>query len=213
MNRETAGGLAWASIAQFFVVEELTRRGWTPPYSRTTSFISDLGAVTCGTYDGREICSPHHVWINGSFVLVGVAIATGAVLVRSASPELVTPLVLVSYAAAGAGPVLTGLFPLDTAYGPHALGAGLFFVGASLGHVLLGQRLRQRGSRWYGTALAVVGGLGLIGSGLVAADAGVGLGLGLVERVVVYGANLGFIVTGLRLIKQQMYEATTLRSP
>ena len=201
MNRAVAGGLAWASIAQFFVVEELTRRGSTLPYGRTTHYISDLGAVTCGTYEGREICSPDHVWINGSFVLVGAAIAAGAVLVRAAAPDGVTPAVLASYAAAGAGSVLTGLFPLDTAYAPHVLGAGLFFVGASLGHVLLGLRLRRRGLRSYGGGLALVGALGLIGTGLVVAGVDLGLGIGFVERVVVYGADLGFIATGLLLIK------------
>jgi len=203
MNRAMVGGLAWASIAHYFVVEEVVRRGWSLPYSRRTNVISDLGAVTCGTYEGREICSPDHVWINVSFALVGVAAGVGAVLVRTVAPDLITRPALALYAAGGVGSVLVGLFPEDTIGPLHGLGAGMFFVGANLGHVLLGWRLRRHtrpGARPYGTALAVVGAVGLVGSALVATGADLGLGIGLVERVVVYGADLGFIATGLALL-------------
>lgn len=203
MNRAMVGGLAWASIAHYFVVEEVVRRGWSLPYSRRTNVISDLGAVTCGTYEGREICSPDHVWINVSFALVGVAAGVGAVLVRTVAPDLITRPALALYAAGGVGSVLVGLFPEDTTGPLHALGAGMFFVGANLGHVLLGSRLRGQprpAARPYGTALAVVGAVGLVGSALVATGADLGLGIGLVERVVVYGADLGFIATGLALL-------------
>ncbi len=203
VDRAVAGGLAWAGIAHYFVVEELVRRGWSLPYSRRTNFISDLGAVNCGTYEGREICSPDHVWINVSFALVGAAAGLGAVLVRSAAPELITRWVLALYAAGGAGSVLVGLFPEDTVGPLHALGAGLFFVGANLGHVLLGSRLRLL-PRWrappYGAALMIVGAVGLVGAALVVTGTDLGLGIGLVERVVVYGADLGFIATGLALV-------------
>ncbi len=203
MNRAMVGGLAWASIAHYFVVEEVVRRGWSLPYSRQTNVISDLGAVTCGTYEGREICSPDHVWINVSFALVGVAAGVGAVLVRTVAPDLITRPALALYAAGGVGSVLVGLFPEDTIGPLHGLGAGMFFGGANLGHVLLGWRLRRHtrpGARPYGTALAVVGAVGLVGSALVATGADLGLGIGLVERVVVYGADLGFIATGLALL-------------
>ena len=82
MNKAVGGALAWVSISHYFVVEELVRRGWTLPYDRRTNFISDLGALTCGTYKGREICSPDHVWMNLSFGAVGVAMPVGAVLLR-----------------------------------------------------------------------------------------------------------------------------------
>jgi len=200
MNRTVVGGLAWLSLAQYFVVEELVRRGWTLPYSRRANAISDLGAVTCGTYEGRAICSPGHVWMNVSFASVGVAVVVGAVLWRTTGRALITPPVLALYAAAGAGSVLVGLFPEDTGGWVHAIGAGLFFVGASIGHLLLGSRLRSRGVRAYGFALAAVGGIGLAATLLVVIDVDLGLGAGLVERVVVYGADLGFIATGLMVI-------------
>lgn len=202
-NRAVVGGLAWASIAHYFVVEELVRQGWSLPYSRRTNFISDLGALTCGTYEGREVCSPDHVWINVSFAAVGVAAGLGAVLVRAVAPDLVTRPALALYVAGGVGSVLVGLFPEDTVGPLHAAGAGLFFVGANLGHVLLGSRLprsRRRLARPYGTALMIVGAVGLVGAALVVTGTDLGLGIGLVERVVVYGADVGFIATGLALV-------------
>ena len=202
MNRGLVGGLAWLSIVQYFVVEELVRQGWSLPYSRQSNYISDLGAVGCGTYEGRTVCSPDHVWMNVSFALVGVAIMIGAVLARSGARSPLTPLVVGLYVAAGAGSVLVGLFPEDTNGALHGLGAALFFLAASLGHILLGLRLRRTtaGSA-YGTALAIVGVIGLVGTVLLGSATDLGFGAGLVERVVVYGADLGFIATGLLMIR------------
>lgn len=197
--KRAAGALAWVSISQYFVVEEVVRRGWTLPYSRRTNFISDLGAVTCGTYKGREICSPDHVWMNVSFGLVGTAIGVGAVLLHAAAPELLTRPVLALYAVGGVGSALVGLFPEDTVGPLHVLGAGMFFVGSNLGHVVLGSRLLRR-SRAYGLALAAVGAVGLVGTALIVAEQSLGLGIGFVERVVVYGADAGFIATGVALL-------------
>lgn len=201
VNRAVVGGAAWVSIAQFFVVEELVRRSWTLPYSRSADYISDLGAVTCGTYKGRQVCSPDHAAMNASFVVLGVAVVVGAALLGTAARELLTAPGLGLYAAAGVGCALVGLFPEDAGGSIHPIGAALFFVGASLGHVLLGWRLRELGIRWYGGALALVGMAGLIGTVLVAVGADLGVGRGFVQRVVVYGADLGFIATGVLMIR------------
>lgn len=198
--KRAIGALSWVSIAQYFVVEEIVRRGWTLPYSRRTNFISDLGAVSCGDYKGREVCSPDHVWMNVSFGAVGAAVGLGAVLLRVAAPDVITRPVLALYAAGGVGSVLVGLFPEDTVGALHVLGAGMFFVGSGLGHVLLGSRLRRRRSQPYGIALAAVGAVGLVGTALIVAEESLGLGIGFVERVVVYGADAGFIATGLVLL-------------
>lgn len=200
MHRAVVGALAWLSLAHFFVVEELVRRGWTLPYSRQDNFLSDLGAVTCGTYKGRQVCSPDHAWINLSFGIVGAGIVLGAVVFHSVLPELVSRPVLALYAAGGVGSALVGVFPEDTIGWLHVLAAGTFFVGANLGHVLLGARLRGRHSRTYGTALMLVGAVGLAGTMLVATDIFFGLGRGSVQRVIVYGADLGFIATALVLL-------------
>lgn len=207
MRRARAGPLTWLTPAHFFVVEELVLRGWIPlagPYSRRTDFLSDLGAVRCGPYRGRQICSPDHVWMNLSFGLVGAAIGLGAVLLRRSTPELVTRPVVVLYLVGGAGSAMVGLFPEDTGGQLHVVGAGAFFVGAHLGHVLLGSRLlgsRLGGhARAYGTALALVGAVGLAATVLVATGVSLGLGRGLVQRVAVYGANLGFVATATLLL-------------
>ncbi|MFT4306149.1 MAG: hypothetical protein QM604_04570 [Microbacterium sp.] len=42
--------------------------------------ISDLGAVGCGVFEGRQVCSPWHVAANVSWAVTGSTIAVGAVL-------------------------------------------------------------------------------------------------------------------------------------
>ena len=133
--KRSIGALAWVSISQYFVVEEIVRRGWTLPYSRRTNYVSDLGARFCGPFYGREICSPGHNWMNLTFGLVGAAIILGAVLLRPAVPTLLRRPLPALYLAGGAGSVLVGLFPLDTVRPLHAIGAGMFLVSTHLAHV------------------------------------------------------------------------------
>lgn len=209
VSRATGGALAWSSVAQLFVVEELTRRSWTLPYSRRSNYVSDLGATTCGPHFGRELCSPNHEWINLSFGVVGGAIVLGAVLLRPGAPDLLRQPLPVLYVASGAGAALIGAFPLDTNRPMHALGASLFLGGTNLAHVLLGARLHRHHARPYGLALIVLGGGGLVGAGLVAAGSSLGVGIGFVQRLTVYGSVAGFVASGL-LVRAAVRRAATL---
>ena len=191
--------VAWITIAHYFVVEQVVAAQWALPYSWRENFISDLGATSCGPYGDRAVCSPAHLWMNVSFALVGLAVVAGAVLLRRAAPALLSPVALGLYVAAGVGSALVAAFPENTVSVVHVLGASAFFVGASLGHVLLGLQLRERAPS-YGLVLAFVGAVGLLATGLVATGEDLGLGAGLVERVVVDGADLGFIATGVVLL-------------
>lgn len=200
MNRPVGGALVWVSVAHFFVVEELIRRSSAVPYSRRTNYVSDLGATTCGPYFDRAICSPDHVWMNLSFGLVGGAIILGAVLLAPVTPDLLRSPLPAFFVAGGVGAVLVGLFPLDTVRPMHALGAGMFLVGTNLAHALLGWRLIRRRSRPYGVGLTLVGTAGLLCAALVAGGSSLGVGVGFVQRLTVYGSVLGTIAGGLILL-------------
>ena len=81
-TRFYAGALALLSVLQYFVAEAAVIGAWAgqEPYSRRTGYISDLGAVGCGVFDGRDVCSPAHVLMNASFVVQGIGMMVGALL-------------------------------------------------------------------------------------------------------------------------------------
>ena len=197
-RRTVAGATVWITVAQFFVMEELVRRGWSIPYSRRTNYVSDLGATECGPYFDRKICSPDHVWMNLSFCLVGVAIIVGTMLLVPAGGLLRAPMP-VFYVTGGVGAVLVGLFQLDVARPVHALGAGMFLVGTHLAHALLGWRLFRRG-RVYGIWLIVIGLAGLSFAALVAAGSSLGVGVGFVQRLTAYASVIGIIASAVILL-------------
>ena len=85
-TRFYAGALALLSVLQYFVAEAAVIGAWAgqQPYSRRTGYISDLGAAGCGVFDGRDVCSPAHVLMNASFVVQGIGMMVGALLLSTA---------------------------------------------------------------------------------------------------------------------------------
>ncbi len=67
------GAFLWLLCLQFFVAEQIARMGWTGHYSMRHDFISDLGAAS-----GSSL----HCLMNGSFVLQGLLIFFGAMLLH-----------------------------------------------------------------------------------------------------------------------------------
>lgn len=70
-TRQYIGAWAVLSVVQYFVAEAAVIEAWAgpEPYDRRTGLISDLGAVNCGVFDGRHVCSPLHGLMNASFVV------------------------------------------------------------------------------------------------------------------------------------------------
>jgi hypothetical membrane protein len=152
-NRLRAGACAWLLTLQFFVVEAIAAVR-VPGYSRVADTISALGGLA----------SPAHRLMNASFVLQGVLILTGALLLRPAlrgrGARAATGLLSVS----AVGVVLVGIFPLDGYTGLHATGAVLHLVGSGLGLLALAYGLRPR-SEALGTVVVL---LGLAGTAMTA---------------------------------------------
>jgi hypothetical membrane protein len=175
------GAALWIGCLQFFAAEAIAAVGFAGSYSYRRNYISDLGALGCGAG-----CSPLHALMNASFVLQGVLIFVGAVvlwplLARGALSQLALGLV----AASGFGVALVGLAPEDFAPGWHYPGAAENLLFCNAGAALLGVALLREGS-----APRVVGffslGFGLLGlAGLTGLATGhdFGLGLGGVERL------------------------------
>jgi hypothetical membrane protein len=166
------------------VAEAVAAAGFAGSYSFRRNFISDLGALSCAGGG----CSPLHALMNASFVLQGVLIFTGAVVVWPLFSTWLARLALGLVSASGFGVAVVGLAPEDSAPGWHYLGVAENLLFCNAGAALLGVALLREGAAPRTVGLLSLG-FGLIGlAGLVGLAVGYdfGLGAGGVERVAAY---------------------------
>lgn len=197
--------MLWASSIQFFVAQFVVQSAWTAPFSLARNFISDLGNTVCGFYppgSGNFVCSPWHAVMNASFIVLGLTIVPGALMLRPAfTTRAPAKWGLALVALAGAGYWLVGLFPENVNLLPHKLGAGVQFVGGNLGLAQLGiAMLRSRQRPGLATWLGVSGVAGLTATALFVTGHYLGLGIGGMERVAAYPLPLGLAVAGAALL-------------
>ncbi|MGY1856188.1 DUF998 domain-containing protein [Modestobacter sp. SYSU DS0290] len=190
-SRYRWGGLAWVLTLQFFVVEAIAAARYGG-YSYSRDVISDLGAGG----------SPARLLMNGSFVAQGVLITVGALLLGPGLAGLGGRLARVLLTVAGLGVLLVGLFPSDSVATAHEIAAAAHFLGGGIGLIALAYGVRPR-SEGLGTALAVLGLLGVIGTIFFGAAVFLGLGEGGMERVAGYVVPIGLTVAGIALWRQK----------
>lgn len=212
-SRTLVGAWAKVSVLQFFLAEAVVIAFWAgpAPYSRRFNYISDLGALHCGVYAGRDVCSPLHLVMNVSFVLQGAGMIVGALFLNAAvfrvAAKLSAPAPAASplwitvtralIAVAGAGIVLVGLVPEDLNPPLHYAGAVMFFVagGVSLLATAWSWRHASRVS-WL-----------LLACGLVSLTAtavfefGSGFEPGTVERLMAYPITIGLAAIGFTMAR------------
>ncbi|MDN5667084.1 DUF998 domain-containing protein [Arthrobacter russicus] len=211
---------AWSviSVLQIFLAEFVVSLAWAgrSAYSPIFNVISDLGAAHCGIYNGRSVCSPLNWVMNGSFVLQGLGMLLGGLLLSSTllgvaahfhgaePPQLrAAHWVRGFLVVCGIGVMAVGIFPEDTIGPLHYLGAALFFVCGSIAQFLLWWIWYRRSwSSWI-----------LLLSGIVAVVATIlftvfslwldvpGFPGGLVERLIVYPVVIGFAVVGMTVAR------------
>jgi hypothetical protein len=208
------GALAKLSVLQYFVAEAAVIGAWAgrEPYSRRDGLISDLGAVGCGEFDGRDVCSPAHLLMNASFVVQGLGMLVGALLLGSvllctAARPLPTPgpargarrpaaLAVRSLTfAAGAGTVIVGMVPEDAGSIWHLVGAVTYFAGGAVALLLLGWLwIRQTPLGWLILAC------GVVSFGALVTSWATGLHVpepGTLERLMGYPITIGVSAAGL----------------
>jgi hypothetical membrane protein len=196
------GGLAWLLAAQFYVAQVAVASAWTMPFSLKTRFISDLGNTACGPYPNRSsviVCSPWHAAMNVSFIVVGVTMAAGAILARSAFKAGWRRSVAVAlFVAAGAGVLMVGVYPENEDMVNHSIGAGINFVGGNTALILFGlaapSALSRAGFAWFSIAAGIAG---LVSTVLFVSRYDLGLGPGGIERFAAYTTTTWQIVAGL----------------
>ena len=201
MKPTTIGAVLWTLCWQYFAAEAISIAGWPGPYSLSQNFISDLGALRCDAA-ARGVCSPLHALMNGSFVLQGVLIVAGALLVWPLFPRgALWTIALLLVGASGFGVFVVGLAPEDVAPGPHYLGAAENFLCCNSGMALMGVAMARwrPETRLIGLVSLAAGLIGLAGVGLLAAHVYLGLGVGIVERATAYPFTLWIGALGLLL--------------
>jgi hypothetical membrane protein len=180
-----AGACLWLLCFQFFVAEQIARMGWTGQYSMRRNYISDLGALRC-----PPGCSSLHWVMNGSFVLQGLLIFFGAVLLHRLIPSIAVALL----AIAGLGVLVVGLVPEDGNARLHLLGAAANFLGGNLAIILLAKR-------WKSWITFAAGSIGLLASFALAFH-GMGRDTGTVERLAAYPLPLILSWSGWRMLRE-----------
>ena len=194
------------NTVQWVVAEAVTAAAWTdPPYSYAVNYISDLGVPDCGTqFQGRDLCSPLHTLMNGSFIAEGILFATAVVLMArlltGRTRKIVTALGLVH----GGAMVLVGFFH-GSADGPSA-GLVIHIAAASVGILcantlaIMAGAIRQLGlPAAYRRFSVAVGVLGLTSVALAGISPNTA---GLFERGAVYSWLLWGLVTGVLAVRQ-----------
>ena len=190
-SRYRWGGLAWLLTLQFFVVEAIAAARYGG-YSYSADVISDLGTAA----------SPAAALMNGSFVVQGLLIAAGALLLGPGLAGTGGRVAQVLLVAAGIGVLLVGVLPSDGNAGAHAVAAGVHLLGGGLGLIALAYGVRPR-SEALGTTLAVLGLLGVIATVFFAGVVFLFLGEGGMERVAAYVIPVGLTLAGVALWRQQ----------
>ncbi len=202
------GGSLWALAAlQYAVTHVVAASAWTVPrYDWLHNGTSNLANTRCGFFAAPNasptyVCSPLHDMVNASFVLTGVLVIVGALLLRRFWPTgWLTDAAMVLWILLGFGKILVGFAPENTNIGLHLMGSLNVPLGSFA--VLLLSLLVSRSDRWLGLAGMVLGLLGLVGTVLstVGEYAGpalyLGLGPGGMDRVAAYPAILWLIAAG-----------------
>lgn len=180
------GAVLWSLRPAYIVVELVVAAATTGGYDLTGDTVSRLGATECST----SFCSPLSGVLNGTFAVIGLMLAVGAVLLRPMIGRTVVAL-LVTAGLSSAG---TGLFPVDEDATLHAVAAAPLFVCQPIALLLLARRLRPTRPR-LATALLTTGVLAAVGAVgfVVGAPA-----TGLLERVALWPVLIALAAVAIR---------------
>lgn len=196
-NHPFIGPMLWILAVQYFIVQLIVVAAWPVAHSWKENYISDLGNTVCGPYQGMYVCSPSHLLMNLSFIMFGITIALGAVLLYTQFRR--TRLSLIGFILmimSGVGSVLVGLFPENVGPVPHYIGALLGLVVGNISIVVLAVALKDM-NKLFRVYSSTTGLICLIAFTLFYFETYLGIGKGGMERVVSYGFTLWMIMFGV----------------
>lgn len=199
------GPAFWILSVQYFLTQLLVANAWPTAYSWRLHAISDLGNTVCGDYgehSERYVCSLHHGWMNVSFVVLGVTVMIGSILLyESFKRTKGTLLGFWFMGLAGFGTVIVGLVPENVIPGLHAAGAFLPFVLGNIALVVLGLSLDI--PSLFRRFTVAFGATALVALVFFLTGFYPGVELGGMERLVAYPQTLWLIVFGVYVSADQ----------
>jgi len=193
------GPILYVSSIQFFAVQIFVAMRWNPPYSLARDTISDLGNTACGTFNARFVCSPLHGVMNVSFIVLGVAMTAGSLLIsRRFAKGRAATVGFAAMAVSGIGVIIVGIFPENSVPAFHGLGAAVpFTVGNAALIVMAAAPMMPAALRLYSFLSGALAILALVS---YSSRHYLGLSEGGIERVVAYPQTVWLIVTGVFLL-------------
>lgn len=195
------GPLLWISSIQYFIAQLVVVAAWPRPYDWANHYISDLGNTVCGPYAGLYVCSPLYILMNTSFVLLGITMTAGALLMLRAQLPRNTfmRLGLGCIVLSGLGTVAVGVFPENVGAIFHTIGAFLGLGVGALGIVLFGFGYTHA-SRFFKLYTIVLGFIALAAFILFVCGVYAGLGRGGMERLSSYPFTVWLITAGMYVL-------------
>ena len=184
---------------QYFAVQLLAALRWPRPYSISRDTISDLGNTACGTWNGRYVCSPLHDLMNGSFIVLGITMLLGSVLIsRRYGNGRLTATGFTAIGFSGLGVVMVGVFPENSVPALHALGSELPFTLGNAALIAIAISLAM--PLLLRLCVSLSGVAALLALAAYASSHYLGLGEGGIERVVAYPQTICLAAIGCYLI-------------
>lgn len=186
-----------------YLIVEFVLALLTVGHSLLDDTISELGASTCdptGAGTSTE-CAAAPLVMNAAFVVFGLLMAVGAVLLRDELGLGVwSRVAVVAWVVAGLSAAATGFVPLDLPGGAHAWAAGPTFVARPV--ALLASTAAVWGVRPALARMAcVLGGVALTGAVCFATQLGSPTWTGGWERLAVWPVHVWLGLAGLTLVR------------
>lgn len=198
-NLARLGPVLYVAGTQYFAVQLLVALRWPRSYDISRDTISDLGNTACGTWNGRYVCSPLHDLMNSSFIVLGITMLLGSVLIfRRYGKGRLAAAGFTAMGISGLGAMLVGIFPENSVPGLHGLGSVLPFT---LGNAaLIAMAISLAMPQLLRLCVSLSGVAALLALTAYASSHDLGLGEGGIERVVAYPQTICLAVIGCYLI-------------
>ncbi|WP_330253437.1 DUF998 domain-containing protein [Nocardia sp. NBC_00565] len=202
--RHTIAAIAWTLAFAYLVVEFVTAIAWKSDYSFRHDTISDLGITTCTP----NLCSPLHLLMNATFVVLGLLTIVGAIGFRDYIPHGPRQWSIVALAVIiGLSTAATGVFPSNDGIVVHGLAVMPALVSRHIVLTLLSIWLwkqRRLAAIWSGVCAST----GLTGTVLLT----IGLQVGIAERLVFYPLPTWMAITGAAIMLKPFWNAVPRRT-
>jgi hypothetical membrane protein len=187
----------------YFAAQVLVAWVFRPQYSFVSNAISDLGNTACPP-PNSGICSPLHVWMNVSLVILGLAMIVGSMLIFSefsfSEDRRERAAALAGFwcmALGGVGAALVGIVPenVNTAH-LHTVGTAMAIGFGQLAILILGLVLREIPD-WLREFMIVTSLFVLLAGISIAGKHQFGIGGGALERLAQYPESVWLTLFGL----------------